>query len=450
MNVERGVSVDDSAGVSPPAPALPPRRYRGEVDLSVLDHLPPPGVAVPSRCVDTTNGESTLPHDTYANQLRRQARRYQHSRGSSFSHQRPPPPDWKPPPPPVLPKELSPQPSSGRGLDLEPQKSPAEDTWNSGHVSGPEVPRSRAPLNSSSGRYTIESELEKSSVLTSPRAAVTSDLSVSKTAEVRQTSAAVSLSPRGNFFDSKPSSDRQLGSSLPMTYPHPAVDVVSGYDRYYSAGDHTTSLSRSFSSFIPSDSQSSTEVSGVRSSSRSALQLNVQPTKTSPRNAVTSNAMERSTSCMTFSTESDRTVTVDQKAASVSDAALPVERGQPGMEAEVQTEASEGTKSSGNFEEDQPEVTEPSLTELRFFRRAKFPAEVDCAQQAEVVAGLLKRTDRDEALVNMLLSSAGHRTATDFTAKVLGMSESEDRHYDDFPETLQLRLSARDSRHAAL
>jgi len=447
VHVGSGVSVDDSAGHSPPAPALPPRRYRGEVDLTMVDHLPPPSVALSSRCVDTTNGESTLPHDTYANQLRRQARRYQHSRGSSFSHSRPPLPDWKPPPPPFLPPELPPPPASD-----EPAGRKFDSEVRADRIVESEVPKSWAGLASGSSSYATELELEKSSACMSVPDVESTGLSASeaKTTEVQQTTVGVNRSPQSSLHVSNSGGDQELGSSSSATYRHPEVDVVSGYDRYYSIGDHTTSLSRSFSSFIPSDSQS-TEMSGVRRLSGSAVHLNAQSTKTS-RSAVT----EPPASSTTFSINSLRAVTVGQKSVSISDAGLPVGRRQPTIEDEVQVEttpSSEDPKSSSNIEGgtlSQPDVTEPRLTELKFFQRLKFPAEVDCSRQAEIVAGLLRRTDRDEALLNMLASSSGHRTATDFMAKVLGMVECEPRRYEDFPETLQLRLSARDSRHAAL
>jgi len=449
--------MDDSTGVSPPAPALPPRRYRGEVDLTMVDRLPPSGAASSSRSMDATNGESTLPQDTYANQLRRQARRYQHSRGSSFSHPRPPVPDWKPPLPPVLPPEPPPQPTSddpaGRSFESGLRKLHSADAPSSSRIEDSEVPKSWSALSSSSNNYTTSLEPEKSSARTSLPDIETPGIAASelKPTEVQED---VNRSRRSSFFDPNSGGDRELGSSSSATYQHPEVDVVSGYDRYYSSGDHTTSLSRSFSSFIPSDSQS-TEIPSVRRSSHSSVSLNVQPTKTSPRNAVGTSAMERSASSASF-TNNENSLSVDQKALSISDVEFPVGKSQLNIEVELQeaTVSSEDPEVSSNIEEGKQSPTvdlpEPSLTELKFFQRLRFPAEADCARQAEIVAGLLRRMDRDDALVNALLSSTGHRTATDFMAKVLGMAESEQRCYDDFPETLRLRLSARDIRHAAL
>lgn len=468
VHVGSGMVKDDSSAASPPAPALPPRRYRGETDLTMVDRLPPvhPSAALSSRCMDATNGESTLPHDTYANQLRRQARRYQQSRGSSFSHPRPPPPDWKPPPPPFSPQELPPQPSSddiaSRSFESEHRKSNADDALGSAHISELEAHRSFITSSSTSSYYSTDKSSAHTSMpeLETPNADTGLSASRNKTLNVQQTNLNLSQSPGNSSFDSNSTSDQHLESSSSMSHGHPAVDVVSGYDRYYSVGDHTaSSLSRSTSSFIPSDSQSS-EASYIRRSSQSAVQLRLQATRrgshsteSSPQSAESS-AIERSTSSASLPVNSDSVLIVDQKVGLTSDAGLPAGKRQLYSDVEVRLETApsfEDTEaSSSNVEESLPEVTEPSLTELKFFRRQKFPAEVDCVQQAEVVAGLLRRMDRDEALVNVLVPAAGHRTATDFMAKVLGIVESEHRSYDHLPESLRLRLSARDARHAAL
>ena len=447
-----GIGADESAaGTSPPAPALPPRRYRGEVDLAAVDR-PPPAAASASGLADPTNGESTLPHDTYADQLRRQARRYQHGRGSSFSHPRPPPPDWKPPPPPPsLPPEPppppefpAPPPSDNRSFEPEPWKfHAAEDAPSTDHVGESEVPGSWTGLTSSPGNHIAEFKPEQSSAIPDVQTPE------NRRTEVRQTTEDLSRSPRDGFFNSNSGGDREeeVGSSSSRIYQHPEVDVVSGYDRYYSIGDHTsTSLSRSFSSFIPFDGRSPVEGSCGRRSSQPAL------TKTSLPSDIIASAVDRPPRSPSASTNSDRSL---QESGSVADN----ERRQPDVEVKVQSEAttsSEDPESFGNIEDgkrNQAElIVEPTLTEPKFHRRLTFPVEVDCARQAETVAGLVRRTDRDEALVNTLLVTASgqHRTAADFMAKVLGVVETERRQYDDFPEPLRLRLTARQSRHAAL
>jgi len=466
-----GMATGDFGSESPPPPALPPRRYRGEMDLTMVDRLPSTahqGVAQSARCMDTTNGESTLPHNTYANQLRRQAQRYQRTRGSSFSHPRPPPPDWKPPPPPpYLPQDLPPSDntsSTRRSLESEVQKSRAEDAFSSTRVSESEACKSRVALTSSFNNYSPESEVPKSSARTAVPEFETRTAGMSlltpgnKTTEVRQTTPNMSQSPPDNSFDSNYTGDQRLTGTSPVTYPE--VDVVSGYDRYYRIGDRVTSLSYSFSSFSPSNSHSS-EVLSARRSSQPAVQLASQPrhsshpTETSTQNAESS-PVEQPTCSSAFSIYTGHALPVDQKAALTSDAGLPTGRTHLNTDVEIRPEtapSSRDTESSSKVEEEEqslPEVIEPSLTELKFFRRKKFPAEVDCVRQAEVVAGLLRRLERDEALVSILVPSTGHRTATDFMAKVLGVVESEQQCYDDLPESLRLRLSERDARHAAL
>jgi len=451
-----GICVDDSAGLSPPAPALPPRRYRGEVDLTAVDRLPPSSaVASASRFVDPTNGESTLPHDTYANQLRRQARRYQHCRGSSFSHSRPPLPEWKPPPPPSLPPEppppLPPSLPSSDDRSFEPEfwTSLAEDAPSFNNFEREfEASRSWAGLTSSSSNYATELEPEKSSACTAISDVQTPGLSLSdnRRTEVRQTTEDVIRLPHDSLLNSNSSGDQEARSSPSANYRHPEVDVVSGYDRYYSIGDHMqTSLSRSFSSFIPSDSQSGAEVSCGRRSSHPAV------TRTSLRSDIVASAIDQPTrSPSFFSTNSDHSLLADHEAGSISDN----ERRHSNIEVQPEvTVFSSDPESFSNIDDgkhNQTEVIEPTLTKPKFFRRLTFPVEVDCARQAEVVAGLLRRTDRDEALVSTLVSTLGHHTATDFMAKVLGIVECEQHQYEDFPEVLQLRLTARDFRHAAL
>ena len=468
VQVGSGVAVDDSGAVSPPAPALPPRRYRGEMDLTAVDRPSSGHQAMSSRGVDTTNGESTLPHDTYANQLRKQARRYQQTRGSSFSHPRPPLPDWKPPPPPFVQQELPPPAStsdticSGRSLESELWRSHVRDVPNSSQVTESESTKSSATPTSISTNYTTKLESRKPLALSSvqefesPNADASLSMSQNEMTEVRQTVSNVSQSSQGSTCDSNSGSDHQVETSSSLTYGHPAVDVVSGYDRYYGVGDHTSSLSRSFSSFIPSEGRA-TEMPCIRRLSQPAAQMCSQPTrlgshsnKTSPRSAESS-AIERATSFSSLFVNSDNIPTVEQKAVLISDVGLSAGR----TDVEVRTETMPSfhdTEASSKVEEKQrlPEVIEPTLTELKFFRRQKFPAEVDCSRQAELVAGLLRRSDRDEALVNILVPSTGHHTATDFMAKVLGMVDSDQHVYDDLPESLRLRLSARDARHAAL
>jgi len=466
LNTENGVAMDDSAVShgSPPAPALPPRRYRGEMDLRVVDRLPHSRPAVPPsvRCRDSTNGESTLPHDTYASELRRQARRYQQTqtRGSSFSHPRPRP-DWKPPPPPLLPHDPSPQPtvddstSSGTSFDSDLLRSRTETVACLSHVRESEAEKSSKGMN--------ELELQKSCTRPSVPVVYTPDADSglspweNSTSEVRHITLNNNLqSPRGNNTDSNFSGAHRIVSSSSVTSGYPVVDVVSGYDRYYSiGGDHSTiALSRSFSSVNPDDWSS--EVSGSRRLSQPAMQLTrrgLQSTETSPRN-VESLAAERSTSS-SVSIESEHDSSIDQKTQSTSsNVGLPAGRNHIAVEVKPDSESSsrdlEASSTVEEVAQSLSEVTELSLTELKFFQRRKFPAEVDCARQVEIVAGLLQKMDRDETLVSILVPSSGHRTATDFMTKVLGMVESDHCSYDSLPESLRLRLSARDTRHAAL
>ena len=468
VQVGSGVAVDDSGAVSPPAPALPPRRYRGEMDMTSVDRLSSGHQALSSRCVDTTNGESTLPHDTYANQLRKQARRYQQTRGSSFSHPRPPLPDWKPPPPPVvqelpLPPSTNDTASSSRSLESEPWRPHSKDVPNSSQVTESESSKSSATPASISTNYTTKLESRKPLAPSSVQEFETSDadatfsMSQNETMEARQTMSNISQSSQGSTCDSNSGSDRQVETSSSLTYGHPAVDVVSGYDRYYGVGDHTSSLSRSFSNFIPSDSRAM-EVPCIRRLSHPVAQMISQPTRhgshsneTSPRSAESS-TIEHATSSSTLTIDSNNVPTVERKAALIS-GVVGLSARRTDMEIQTETTPSlDDTETSSKVEEkqSQQEVIEPTLTELKFFRRQKFPAEVDCSRLAELVAGLLRRSDRDEALVNVLVPPAGHHTPTDLMAKVLGMADSDHRVYDDLPETLQLRLSARDARHAAL
>ena len=451
------MSVDDSAAVSPPAPALPPRRYRGETDLTMVDRLPPT-----SRGTDCTNGESTLPHDTYANQLRRQARRYQQSRGSSFSHPRPPPPDWKPPPPPppLLPQDPSLEhPDVGSESELWKSRA-AASVSGPGYVSGGR--KSSIPLMISSSIGAPESEHHQAVARVSLFAAESpvSDTGLeNKTSAVQKADVNITLTSRERFDRHSPlTTNHRLGSSSSLVYGHPTVDVVSGYDRYYGVGDHlTTSLSRSFSSVIPTDIGSS-EGSAFRRSSQPTVarspqsRIGTRSPETSTIN-VESSDIERCSSSSFLSTCGDnaRALSSDHKVWSSSCAELPA--GKRPSDVEVPSEITPSSKSpdsSGSVTESQPEVSVTSLAEPRFFRRHRFPSEEDCARQAEVVAGLLRRADRDDTLVNVLSPSAGHRTATDLVAKVLGVAESEQRCYDGVPELLRLRLCARDTRHVAL
>ena len=465
MQVGSGAAMDDSTAVSPPPPALPPRRYRGEMDLTAVDRLP--SVVTPSpNCMDSTNGESTLPHNTYANQLRRQARRYQQSRGSSFSHYRPPP-DWKPPPPPILPQE---PPSSSdptftcKSSESDRRKSRAEVAFPSGHTNESDVHKTRIELTASSGSRMTVPELHKSwehtsfSAAETPNAATISLVSGNKVYEVQNSTANVSNSPRESSFSSENSSTVISG--------HPAVDVVSGYDRYYSVGssDHSPSLSRSFSVGVPLDSES-TKTSCIRRSSQPAVQLSArlkvplrggtQSTETSPRNAVESSAVERSTSFPSIFVGGDSTSTVDHTVETTASAGLPGGKLHLNTSGEVEekttpTPSPKDLEASGSVDGVSQEVIEPRLTEPTFFQRQKFPMEMDCARQAEIVAGMLRRMDRDESLSSILVPSAGHRSAIDFMAKVLGLSESDPDSCDDLPEPLRQRISSRATRHAAL
>jgi len=454
VNIENGVAVDDSAVCrgSPPAPALPPRRYRGEMDLRMVDRPPHSRQGVAARSMDSTNGESTLPHDTYANQLRKQARRYQQTRVPSFSHPRPPP-EWKPPPPPSQPPgDVSA--SSGTSFSSDPRKSRAEEVSCLSHVSASEAGKSWIELASNSNSDVNGLEVQKSWAHPSVPVAdiLSADVGLSSS-EVQHITANNFQSSRGNFVNSSCCGSQHISSPL-VTCGHLMVDVVSGYDRYYSiGGDHpTASLSRSFSSVIPLDSRSS-DMSGARRLSQPAMQLTrhgLQLAEASPRNA------ERSTSSTSLSIDSEHDFSVDQKAWSASSVELPAGRGHFNTTDEVNPDSESSSKdlsTSSKVEEvaqNPPEVTELSLTELKFFRRLKFPVELDCARQAEVVAGLLQRMDRDETLVSILVPSSGHCTATDFITKVLGIAETDQCSYESLPESLRLRLSARDARHAAL
>jgi len=468
VNIENGVVVDDFAVCrgSPPAPALPPRRYRGEIDLRLVDRPPHSRHGVAARSMDSSNGESTLPHDTYANQLRKQARRYQQTRVPSFSHPRPPP-DWKPPPPPTLPHDSPPQPfadsaSSCTGLDSDLRKSRAEIISCLSHVSESEAGKSWTELASNANSDINELELQKSWAHASLPVvdAQSADVRLSSSEVQHVTANNLQLS-HGSFVDASFCSSQHITSSSSATCLRPMVDVVSGYDRYYSSGgDHpTSSLSRSFSSVIPSDSWSS-EVSGTanRRSSQPAIQLTrhgLQLTETSPRNAESS-AAERSISSTSLSVDSEHDLSVDQKAWSASSVELPAGRSYFNATDEVGPDSDQSSKDLSvsirveELSQSLPEVAELSLTELKFFQRHKFPVELDCARQAEVVAGLLQRMDRDETLVNILVPSSGHRTATDFMMKVLGIVETDRCSYDSLPESLRLRLLARDARHAVL
>ena len=467
VNVENGMAVDDlfvSHG-SPPAPALPPRRYRGEMDLRMVDPLPRSRQAPSMRSVDSTNGESTLPHDTYANQLRRQARRYQHSRGSSFSHPRPPP-DWKPPPPPALPHDLPLQPSVDdspscrTSFGSDQRKSRAEVVSCLSHVSDSEAGKSWIQLTSNSNSDTNRLEFTKSwgrsslPVVDAPNSDAGLSPRENKTSEVQHFTAKNNLqSSRDGSTVLNFSGGQNITSSSLVTSGHPVVDVVSGYDRYYSIGDDhpTTSLSRSFSSIIPSDSWSS-EVPSARRLSQPAVHLTRH--ETSPRNAESLTA-ERSKSSLSLSIDSEYDSSIDQKAQSTSTVELPTERSHLDNTVEVKPDSESSSKdlqASSKVDEEvtqsPPEVMEFSLTELKFFRRQKFPVELDCARQAEIVAGMLQKMERDETLVNILAPSSGHRTATNFMTKVLEMADRSS--YDGLPESLRLRLSARDTCHAAL
>ena len=496
VNVGSGMVMDDSGSLSPPPPALPPRRYRGEMDLTVVDRQPTShSVALPSRCADTTNGESTLPHDTYANQLRRQARRYQQSRGSSFSHHRPGPPDWKPPPPPFLPQELPHQTSydemvsTRRSFESEfGVKLHSEDALSPPLVSPQELPRQQSYDATVFTRRSFESELggkfhaedvlscvsETDHPKSAKNSTTESEIKNSSTSlpevgtpsvdpdtarsEVQRVLGHHIESPRDSSFESVSTSDLHHESPSSVTHGcHPAVDVVSAYDRYYGVLDDTRSLSQSFSSV---DSRSS-DVSCVRRFSQPAVKLSAQVTRRGSNFAETSSRSAES-STIERSTDSpysgQHALMVNQKVTSTSDAEIPNGRNHLNTSVEVQPEIvtpclKDAADTSGKVvdqEQSPPEVTEPSLTEPKFFRRQKFPVELECVRQAETVAGLLRRMDRDEGLVNILVPCPGHRTATDFMAKVLNMVEPELRTYDDLPETLRLRLSARDVRHSSL
>jgi len=263
---------------------------------------------------------------------------------------------------------------------------------------------------------------------------------------------------RSQSSPQSPSLDSDFAESS-VTCRHPPVDVVSGYDRYYGVADLSTPLSRSFSSIFPPDGRTAdvSDVSTVRRSSQTDVQFTTRyhashSTETSsPRHG---ESIERCTSLSSLAVDRDRVFAVDQKAGLTSHAG-PSARSHNVEVCRETTPSFKDVDSSVKVEEDeqsQTELIEPRLTELKFFRRQKFPVEVECVRQAEVVAGLLRRTDRDESLVNVLVPSVEHRTATDFMSKVLGMVESGQRScvYDSLPEMLRLRLCARDGRHAVL
>jgi len=461
---ENSAAVDDFGAVSPVPPALPPRRYRGEMDLTTVDRSPPihRRISPSLRSIDTTNGESTLPHDTYANQLRRQARRYQQTRGSSFSHPRPPPPDWKPPPPPpVLPQYLLPfdDPISYcRSSELKTSQAEVESSLS--HIGEAETGQSWIEPALSSSNHATESGLQKSLTYRSLPEVDAACAGTGISALENETSRVERLnlhSPREGTSALDSFSDRHLGSTHSVTCEHPVVDVVSGYDRYYSLGSNHSmiSLSRSFSSVIPSDSPSS-ELPSVRRLSHSSAQPDAQhSSETSPRNPELS-AIERSTSSASLPIHTDDALSVHQKAQSTSNLESVTtssylnnaDDSQP-----VIALSSENLSTSSKAEEKEQslsEATELSLTEMKFFRRQKYPVEADCARQVDIVAGILRWMDRDEALVNILVPFSGHKTATDFMTKVLTMADSECRSYDDLPESMHHRLCERDSRHAAL
>jgi hypothetical protein len=82
VNTGASLPSNEQQVYSPPPPALPPRRYRN----NGLDSSDPvnSGPVVPP-FDDGTNGEMTIRQDTYANQLRREAQRYQRAaHGGSF------------------------------------------------------------------------------------------------------------------------------------------------------------------------------------------------------------------------------------------------------------------------------------------------------------------------------------------------------------------------------
>jgi len=321
-------------------------------------------------------------------------------------------------------------------------------------------------LTSNSGGDVNELELKKPWARTSlpvvdtPNADAGLLPSENNTSEVQHFTANNNLqSSRGGSIDSNLCGNQHIINSSTVVCEHPVVDVVSGYDRYYSiGGDHpTSSLSRSFSSVIPSDSRSS-QVPGVRRLSQPAVQParhGLRSTETSPRNAE-SLAANRSTSSTSLSIDSEHDLSTEQKAWSTASGELPAGRCHFNTAVEFKPDSESSSKDLGasskveKVAQSSPEAAEVSLTELKFFRRQKFPAELDCAQQAEIVAGLLQRIGRDETLVNILVPSSGHRSATDFMTKVLGIEESDHCSCDDLPESLRLRLSARNARHAAL